>query len=149
MTNRIDSKLPQYSRGRVGRYMRQFITVLLLSLCITQSSSAQEKKPLPPETMDQLRVQDEAIRKLEKLEVQLEDFGREFLYRCMRALGHTAFCVCIRDNGPATLGFQQFIAVASQTKAEVKFDSLSKDDKSIYLKVMEARNGCVTKHKFN
>ena len=85
---------------------------------------------------------------LDKMVEAAKQVSRDFAYRCTRAIGHTGYCSCLSSSVPVSLDFDHFIYFASRSKAEVKFDGMSKDQRSLYLKASDARNSCSKKLNF-
>ena len=80
---------------------------------------------------------------LEGLGVQVERMGRTFELKCLSAFGHTAFCHCLKENRPVATPFENYILAVTQTKDELGFNKLKKEDQQIVLRLRQTRDQCV------
>ena len=97
-------------------------------------------------SLEQLEMEfllDQASRAFEKPNLSIEQISADFKFRCLRAVGHAAFCECLVKWRPYSLHFEQYVAIITRTKAELAYDTLSDISKSIVDKVYGLRERCV------
>ena len=124
--------------------LNRFIPSLLLAgmFVIAGTAHGQAREPSLQE-LEMEHLIDQASRIFEKQDLPIEEISADFHYRCLRAIGDTAFCECLVEKRPYTLRFEQYVGVSSRTKAELDYDTLSDYSKEIVDKVFRVRNECV------
>jgi hypothetical protein len=62
---------------------------------------------------------------------------------CVTAIANEALCECLTRNLPVTVSFVNYVVIVTQTKEDLKYASLSAEDKSIVDNTRNARDKCV------
>lgn len=88
---------------------------------------------------------EQASRAFEKHDLSIEQISADFKFRCLRAIGDTAFCECLVESRPYILRFEQYVRISSRTKAELGYDTLGDNSRNIVDKVFVVRDECVGK----
>ncbi|GMQ95918.1 MAG: hypothetical protein BMS9Abin14_391 [Gammaproteobacteria bacterium] len=124
--------------------MSRFLPSLVLPamLVIAGTAYGQGREP-SLEELEMEHLIDQASRAFEKQDLPIEEISADFHYRCLRAIGDTAFCECLVKKRPYALRFEQYVGISSRTKAELDYDTLSDYSKEIVDKVFMVRNECV------
>jgi len=86
---------------------------------------------------------DQASRAFDKHNLSIEQISTDFGFRCLRAIGNTAFCDCLVERRPYILRFEQYVGISSRTRSELRYDTLSDNSKEIVDKVFAVRDECV------
>ena len=60
----------------------------------------------------------------------------------MAAVANEAFCECLRQKLPWPLNFVGYVTIVTQTKKELKYNTLSAEDKVIVDVARKARDQC-------
>jgi len=123
----------------------RFAVVFLSSIIFyfAQPSGASAEKQLSIEQLETLNQFENIKGTLEGLGVQVERMGRTFELKCLSAFGHTAFCHCLKENRPVATSFENYILAATQTKEELGFNKLKKEDQQVVSRLRQTRDQCV------
>ncbi len=125
-------------REAPGRPAATLVAALLLSAGV----SAQSREP----TLEELEIEslmDQASKAFERRDLSIEEISADFRYRCLRAIGDTAYCDCLVDKRPYTLRFEQYIGISSRTRSELAYETLGAHGRDIVEKVYDVRDECV------
>lgn len=122
----------------------QRATVLLAVLAWTAASYVQAREP-SLEALEMEYLLEQASRAFEKHDLSIEQISADFKFRCLRAIGDTAFCECLVESRPYILRFEQYVRISSRTKAELGYDTLGDNSRNIVDKVFVVRDECVGK----
>ena len=114
----------------------------LLALCA--ASHSEERGP-GLEELEMEFLLGQATRAFEKPKLPIEQISADFRFRCLRAVGDTAFCKCLVEKRPYSLDFQQYVGIITRTRAELAYDTLSDSGKSLVDEVYGLREECVTR----
>ena len=116
--------------------------MLLAVVVLSATARAQGREP-SLEELEMEHLIEQASRAFENHDLSIEEISAGFHYRCLRAIGDTAFCECLVEKRPYILRFEQYIAISSRTKAELDYDTLSDYSKEIVNKAFLVREECV------
>ena len=119
-----------------------FISSIILSFAEPPCASAEEQQ-FSIEQLESLNEFENLKGTVEELGVLLERMGRVFEQKCLSAFGHTVFCRCIRNNRPGTTSFEHYILAATQTKEELGFNKLKKEEQQLVIGLRQTRDQCV------
>ena len=125
-----------------GPVTRLSAAALLTVFVLSTTSQGQSSEP----SLQQLEMEhllEQASQAFEKNDLSIEQISADFKYRCLRAIGDTAFCECLVKKRPYILRFEQYIGISSRTKAELEYDTLSDYSKEIVNEVFVVRDECV------
>ena len=125
-----------------GLVTRLSAAALLTVFVFSTTSQAQSSEP----SLQQLEMEhllEQASQAFEKNDLSIEQISADFKYRCLRAIGDTAFCECLVKKRPYILRFEQYIGISSRAKAELEYDTLSHYSKEIVNEVFVVRDECV------
>jgi hypothetical protein len=119
---------------------RAAVLVALLVLCA--GSESRERGP-DLEELEMEYLLEQATQAFEKPKLPIEQISADFKFRCLRAVGDSAFCDCLVKKRPYSLHFEQYVGIITRTKAELAYDTLSDISKGIVDKVYGLRDECV------
>lgn len=122
----------------------QVAAVLFAVLALSAAAPAQGREPSLEELEMEHRL-DQASRIFEKHDLSIEQISADFNYRCLRAIGDSAFCECLVKKRPYILRFEQYVGISSRTKAELDYDTLSDNGKKIVDEVILVRDECIAR----
>ena len=111
-------------------------------LVISIGSGSQAREP----NLEELEMEyllDQASRAFEKRNLSIEQISADFRFRCLRAIGSTAFCDCLVEKRPYVLRFEQYVGISSRTRSELNYDTLNDNGREIVDKVFAVRDECV------
>ncbi len=117
-----------------------FVATLLSSLCFAET---QNEKPLTREQVEKLESYDKALDVVRDARRQIEKTSKEFFSDCLKAIGHTKFCNCIKEKRPAVFSFNEYISITISSKDELKYSQQPKDIKQAIDETLKARDQCV------
>jgi hypothetical protein len=63
--------------------------------------------------------------------------------QCLTAVANEPFCECLRRNLPVVINFLGYVHIVTQTKEELKYNTLSAEDKKIVDSTRNARDQCI------
>jgi hypothetical protein len=86
---------------------------------------------------------DRTINKLDQLKTLADSMEQERKFQCMAAVANKAFCECLGENLPVVLDFTNYVVIVTRTKVELKYSTLSADDKSVIDNTYKIRDQCV------
>lgn len=124
--------------------MKTIIAAILFSCVCATASVAQSVNPLPLESQETISRAQTAIEELKKLEALADGATREKKDQCLRSFGDESFCDCISAKTAIILSFAGYVAVTSQYKDELKYETMSDTDKKIVDAARNARDECVS-----
>ena len=125
-----------------GLVTRLSAAALLTVFVLSTTSQGQSSEP----SLQQLEMEhllEQASQAFEKNDLSIEQISADFKYRCLRAIGDTAFCECLVKKRPYILRFEQYIGISGRAKAELEYDTLSHYSKEIVNEVFVVRDECV------
>ena len=122
----------------------QVAAVLFAVLALSAAAPVQGREPSLEELEMEHRL-DQASRIFEKHDLSIEQISADFNYRCLRAIGDSAFCECLVKKRPYILRFEQYVGISSRTKAELDYDTLSDNGKKIVDEVIRVRDECIAR----
>ena len=122
----------------------QEAAVLFAVLALSAATPVQGREPSLEELEMEHRL-DQASRIFEKHDLSIEQISADFNYRCLRAIGDSAFCECLVKKRPYILRFEQYVGISSSTKAELDYDTLSDNGKKIVDEVILVRDECIAR----
>lgn len=134
---------PTYVWHKTGKGVIVNRLIAGLALCIFCSCTLAEEG-LTLEQAQQLEHLNDAINKLEVLSATFDGLSKKRRSDCIQAFGHKSFCQCLGDNLPVAWSFQEYIAIATQTKDENGYVNLDDELKSAYDKAITVRDDCVS-----
>ena len=86
---------------------------------------------------------DSLLDQLKALELQSGELAIKKEADCFKAIGHRAFCSCVRQRSPIGLSFIQYVAVLTATKAKVLPDLTDGEYRKMVEAASVARKECV------
>ena len=122
----------------------QEAAVLFAVLALSAATPVQGREPSLEELEMEHRL-DQASRIFEKHDLSIEQISADFNYRCLRAIGDSAFCECLVKKRPYILRFEQYVGISSRTKAELDYDTLSDTGTPIVDDVILVRDECIAR----
>lgn len=122
----------------------QVAAVFFAVLTLSATAPVQGREPSLEELEMEHRL-DQASRIFENHELSIEQISADFNYRCLRAIGDSAFCECLVKKRPYILRFEQYVGISSRTKAELDYDTLSSNGKKIVDEVILVRDECIAR----
>ena len=122
----------------------QVAAVFFAVLALSATAPVQGREPSLEELEMEHRL-DQASRIFEKHDLSIEQMSADFNYRCLRAIGDSAFCECLVKKRPYILRFEQYVGLSSRTKAELDYDTLSDNGKKIVDEVILVRDECIAR----
>ena len=118
------------------------VGTLLAALLISTSAHGQSREP-SLEELETERLLNQASKAFERHDLSIEAMSADFRYRCLRAIGDTAYCECLVEKRPYPLRFDQYIGISSRTRSELEYDTLNAQGKAIVDSVYRVRDECV------
>jgi len=130
--------------------MRKRAAIALLCLSAAAGAAEPPQKPAaparPPQTdlerLEQRESYEKVMGLLKEAEASLDAMTRTRKLQCLKALGSEAFCECLNEKLAVGLDFSGYIAVIIRTKDELKYNTLSKEDKGLVDSAINTRNAC-------
>ena len=61
----------------------------------------------------------------------------------MAAVAHESLCECLGRNLPVVVNFVGYVTIVTQTRNELKYDTLSAEDKGLVDNTRKARDQCL------
>ena len=111
----------------------------------TTAISGQEK----PMSLQELEIQELEARRTDPLKETLwgivDKISRSKRHKCLRTFGHDSFCVCLTDTIGVSVSFEEYVALVTKTRAELNYDQLSKDQRTLVDHAYATRDLCVFK----
>jgi hypothetical protein len=105
------------------------------------------QNPTPQLTPEQLEERDRHLRNaiglLEQIEVMADQIVAEKKVHCMKSVGNLQFCTCIANESPPAVSFVGYISATSLTNEELRYSSLSPDDRKAIDNSRAARVKCL------
>jgi hypothetical protein len=95
------------------------------------------------EQQEQVNQLERAIGKLDQLKAAAEAIAQEKKSQCMAAVASEAFCECLGQKLPFTISFVDYVAIVVRTKEELKYNTLSAEDKGVVDNTRQARDQCL------
>src|SRR5262245_55213723 len=95
------------------------------------------------EQQEQLNLFEKAISKADQLRALVERIGQERRSQCMAAVASEAFCECLGQKLPVAINFVDYVGIITRTKEELKYNTLSAEDKGVVDITRKARDQCV------
>jgi hypothetical protein len=130
--------------------MRKFIlSAVLLAATVANaadppaSSSQPAQRPKTQlERLEQLESLEKAMATINQFEASLDAMIRVRKLKCLKAFGNEAFCECLNKKLAVGLDFDGYIMAVTRTKEELKYNTLSKDDKALVDSAGNTRTLC-------
>lgn len=122
------------------RLHRAIVLIPLLALPIAARMEAREPSL---EELEMEYLLQQASQAFEKHNLSIEQISADFKFRCLRAIGDTAFCDCLVERRPYILRFEQYVGISSRTRSELRYDTLSDNGREVVDKVFVVRDECV------
>ena len=120
---------------------RIFATIAAaISLAATAVVHAQSNFEAEQQLAQGRRILDQ----INQLDIALTSQMNAYNDQCVMSIGNKTLCRCLAHTTPMSIDFRGYIAITSQTRAELGYDRLSDDDKKTYQAVVSARDQCVT-----
>jgi len=94
---------------------------------------------------DKTKAIDSNISKVESAIAGIRGIGDRKQADCMKAIGNKKFCQCFREKSPSGVTFFGYIQIALSDKSEMKYDEVSKEDKTFIDNTWKARDACAGK----
>lgn len=105
-------------------------------------------KSLSLDDAEQLRALAEAKNKLTELGQQIDKWTNDKKLDCLAAVDDLEFCTCIAHTSPIGINFVGYVQIVTQTKEQLGYDQLSKEDQGMIDNTRAAREKCVAEvHK--
>ena len=95
------------------------------------------------EQQEQLNQIEKALSAIDQLQVLTDKMAKEKRLQCMTAVANETFCECLSQNLPVPINFVNYVAIVTQTKEELKYSTLSAEDKRIVDNTRSARDQCL------
>jgi hypothetical protein len=133
-------------RRESSPYRKSIITLIVSILCfILYTHNAEAAEQLESLKREE---QKQASKKLGNILDQMKNLFEELSLvtegQCMLAVGNQTFCKCISQKTPQGIDFVGYVTILAKTKEELKYDTLSPQDKGIVDTARKAREVCVT-----
>jgi hypothetical protein len=130
--------------------MRKTIAIPLLGLVAVAGAAEPPQKPVVParapptelERLEQRESYEKVMGLLKEAEVSLDAMTRTRKLQCLKAVGSESFCECLNEKLAVGLDFSDYVSVIIRTKDELKYSTLSKEDKGLVDSAINARNAC-------
>lgn len=119
-------------------------TILLATVVAAQERTS----PPQPSVADleKMRLMEETISAAEQLERSVESVGIDFQYQCLKAVGHTGFCQCLRETRPWSVTFLDYVRIVTAPAEQIQSPKLNRDTREIVENIIKAREHCVKNH---
>jgi hypothetical protein len=101
-------------------------------------------RPLSKEQIEQLEAGINALDTIDSLKKSMDAMIRARGSSCIKAFGHERFCKCLNEKLAVGLSFQDYVIVMTKTKDQLKYASLSTEQKQLVDNAIEVRDQCVT-----
>jgi hypothetical protein len=95
------------------------------------------------EQQEQMNQLDKALGEIDKARALIEIIDKERRSQCMAAVANESLCDCLGRNLPVVVNFVGYVTIVTQTKNELKYDTLSAEDKGIVDNTRKARDQCL------
>jgi hypothetical protein len=95
------------------------------------------------EQQEQMNQLERAISKLDQLKTAVETMGQERRSQCMAAVASEAFCECLGQKLPVVINFVDYVTIVVRTREELKYNTLSAEDKGVVDNTRKVRDQCV------
>ena len=99
--------------------------------------------PTYSQTLDQqeqLNQRDKVLGAIDKLESLINTMAKEKRLQCMAAIANEPICECLGQKLPMVINFVQYVAIVTQTRDELKYNTLSAEDKQTVDDTRKARD---------
>lgn len=83
----------------------------------------------------------------DSLDVELEQVTLQKLESCMSAFADEKFCSCLSSGLPIGITFDGYIQAVTRTKAEIGYNDLSENEKTLIDMARSVRDQCVAAKK--
>lgn len=125
--------------------MRIVIIAFILIINLTTYAHSEDKNtnPMTKEQIDTIEEGEKIGDQLNSLRMSFESMMRERKNDCIKAFGHDQFCSCLNDNLAVGLSFKDYIVITINSKDELNYNELSKEDKGVIDKAIKIREQCV------
>jgi hypothetical protein len=130
--------------------MRNWAAIALLFFSAAAGAAESPQKAAAParapqtdlELLEQRESFEKVMGLLKEAEVSLDAMTRTRKLQCLKALGSEAFCECLNEKLAVGLDFSGYIGVIIRTKDELKYSTLSKEDRGLVDSAINTRNAC-------
>lgn len=96
---------------------------------------------------EKIRLLEQQIQELKELKAR-QDVGKQKADQCLKAVGRNSFCSCVGENLPAAVSFEQYVHTMVTSKAELGYNAMPPEQKTIVDAILETREKCVEKGFF-
>jgi hypothetical protein len=129
-------------------------SVALLVVCLHGQTRTAPPPGTPPTLADIAKARavqkqkeevNEALDALHDLEALGDNAIEQKRLECLSAIGNSTFCACVTAEVPMGVNFLQYVGIVTRTKAELGYDTLSKNDKLLADSTYAAREVCVNR----
>jgi hypothetical protein len=106
--------------------------------------------PAYSQTLDQqeqLNQREKVFETFDKLESLINKIAKERRLQCMAAIANEPVCECLGQKLPVVINFVQYVAIVTQTRDELKYNTLSAEDKQIVDNTRNARDQCLIRRR--
>jgi hypothetical protein len=117
--------------------MRAFAAALVL-MAIGAAAYSQNL-----EQQEQLNQIEKAVTAIDDLAALTDKMGKEKRHQCMTAVANEPFCECLGEKLPVVINFLGYVHIVTQTKEELKYNTLSAEDKRVVDNTRNARDQCL------
>jgi hypothetical protein len=99
--------------------------------------------PAYPQNLEQQEQMNKVLGAIDQLGATIDKIAKERRLQCIAAIANEPFCECLGRNLPVAINFVNYVALVTQTKEELKYNTLSAEDKQIVDNTRAARDECV------
>jgi hypothetical protein len=99
--------------------------------------------PAYPQNLEQQEQMNKVLGAIDQLGSTIDKIAKERRLQCIAAIANEPFCECLGRNLPVAINFVNYVALVTQTKEELKYNTLSAEDKQIVDNTRAARDECV------
>jgi hypothetical protein len=129
----------------VLKYAMTVTFICLMSQVVAADPSAANSAPASQTQLERLERQEayeKAMEAAREVEVSLDAITRARKFKCLKAFGNQEFCECLNSKLAVGLDFDGYIAVITRSREELKYDTLSTEDKALVDSAVVTRNAC-------
>jgi len=114
------------------------VTVLAFALAASTSAWTESL-----EEREHLNHVEKAISAIDRLMTLTESMSKEKKLQCLTAVANEPFCECLTQSLPVVINFVQYVAIITTTKEDLKYNTLSRDDRLAVDNTRAARDQCI------
>jgi len=123
------------------------IKYVILALALVALLPAGSRAATQEELIEKIKLLEIQIQQLKELRAQ-QRMSAEKEQQCVTATGEKKLCTCLAEALPADVGFERYVHVAVSTSEELRYDSLTPEERKSIDAIRAAREKCTHRGLF-